>query len=176
MPVFGLTQGAQPIIGYNFGSGRIDRVRHTLRLAIVAATIVVCTGFAVAQAIPDKLIRAFTHDPHLLEVGTRGMRLCLLMMPAVGFQIVSANFFQAIGKAKAALTLSLLRQVIVLIPLLLILPRFIGLDGVWAAGPISDAVASLLTAVVLVAQLRALGRTGPRGVDARAQPLPAPSK
>ena len=80
------------------------------------------------------------------------------MLPVVGFQIVSANFFQAIGKAKAALGLSLLRQVFLLIPLLILLPRLIGLDGVWAAGPIADGAASLVTAVVLVVQLRALHR------------------
>ena len=158
MPVFGLNQGAQPIIGYNFGAGRADRVRHTLRLAIIAASAVVCVGFAIAESIPNQLIRGFTHDPRLLEVGTRGMRICFAMLPVVGFQVVSANFFQAIGKAKAALTLSLLRQVIVLIPLLLILPRLMGLDGVWAAGPIADGVACVVTAVVLTAQLRALSR------------------
>jgi len=158
MPVFGLNQGAQPIIGYNFGAGRIDRVKRTLWLAVAAATLIVCVGFVVAQTIPAMLLRGFTSDPHLLAVGTRGLRVCLIMLPVVGFQIVSANFFQAIGKAQAALGLSLLRQVIILIPLLILLPRLIGLDGVWAAGPIADGVASVVTAVVLIAQLRGLHR------------------
>ena len=82
------------------------------------------------------------------------MRICLAMLPVVGFQVVSANFFQAIGRAKISLVLTLLRQVIVLIPLLIILPRFWGLDGVWAAGPVADGTASVLTAIALVRQLR----------------------
>jgi putative MATE family efflux protein len=156
MPIFGLNQGAQPIIGYNFGAGRLDRVRRTLRLAVLAATATVCVGFVLAQAIPGLLIHAFAPDPRLVEVGTRGLRICLAMFPVVGFQIVSANFFQAIGKARVALVLSLLRQVIVLIPLLVVLPRFLGLDGVWVAGPISDTIACAITGGMLAYQLRRL--------------------
>jgi len=156
MPVIGIVQGAQPILGYSYGARRLARVRETLRLAIIAATAVVCVGFAAAQAFPGALIRSFASDPRLVAVGVRGMHICLLMLPLVGFQIVSANFFQAIGKAQAALLLTLLRQVFMLIPLLLVLPRYIGLDGVWAAGPISDLASSLLTAAVLARQLRLL--------------------
>jgi len=166
MPVFGLNQGAQPIIGYNFGAGHISRVRHALKLAVLVATAIVCTGFAVAQTIPTVLIRAFARDPGLVAIGVRGMHICLAMLPLVGFQIVSANFFQAIGKAKTSLTLSLLRQVIVLIPPVLILPPIIGLDGVWAAGPIADGIATIVTAAVLAWHLHRMGR-GEHTVEVR---------
>lgn len=158
MPVFGLNQGAQPIIGFNFGAGRLDRVRATLKLAIAAATAVACAGFALSEAVPSILMRAFVRDPHIIALGSRGMRIAMIMLPVVGFQVVCANFFQAIGKAKVALVLSLLRQVIVLIPLLIILPRLIGLDGVWVAGPIADSVSALITAAVIVSELRKMPR------------------
>jgi putative MATE family efflux protein len=156
MPVIGLTQGAQPIIGYNYGARRIDRVRQALRLTVIAATIVVSVGFVAAEVFPRALIRAFAHDQALVVVGARGMRICLLMAPVIGFQIVSSHFFQAIGRAGSALVLTLLRQIFVLIPLLLVLPRHLGLDGVWGAGPIADLVSTLITALLLVRQLRRL--------------------
>lgn len=161
MPVFGLNQGAQPIIGYNFGAQRIDRVKRTLRLAIGAATAVVVVGFTLAQAIPGQLVRGFSGDAALVGIGTHAMRICFAMMPCVGFQIVAANFFQAIGQSRTALVLSLLRQVIVLMPLVLLLPARFGLDGVWAAGPVADGVASLLTALALWRELRRLGASRP---------------
>jgi putative MATE family efflux protein len=183
MPVFGLNQGAQPIIGYNFGAGRVDRVRRTLKLAVLAATAVVCLGFVMAEAIPGVLVRAFVEDERVVALSVRGMRFWFAMLPVVGFQAVSANFFQAIGKARISLILTLLRQVIIFIPLLLILPPLIGLDGVWASGPISDAASSLLTAAALTYQLRLLkqqeadgafravsppGRVGPIAADSLA--------
>jgi putative MATE family efflux protein len=159
MPVFGINQGSQPIIGYNYGAGQYARVRRTLRLGVIAATAIMTGGFLIIEAVPAFLIRCFSpHDPALVVIGARGMRIAMLLMPVVGFQVVSANFFQAIGKARTALILTLLRQVIVLIPTLLILPRFLGLDGMWGAGPIADGVSSLLTAGALAYQLRALGR------------------
>ncbi len=156
MPVFGLNQGAQPIVGYNFGAANIARVKHTLKLSVLAATGVVLIGFVLVEAFPTALVHAFAKDPLLIQVGARGLRICLVMLPIVGFQVVSANFFQAVGKARTALVLSLLRQVIVLIPLLILLPHVMGLDGVWAAGPIADGVASLLTGFALLRELRHL--------------------
>jgi Na+-driven multidrug efflux pump len=159
MPVFGLNQGAQPIIGYDFGALRFDRVRRTLQLAIGVATVIVTVGFVVAESVPGVLIGAFARDPEVIAVGARGMRVCLALLPVVGFQVVSANFFQASGKAPTALALSLLRQVIVLIPLLTFLPPLWGLDGLWAAGPIADGVSSLVTALALAVGLRRLRRS-----------------
>ncbi|MFZ4580026.1 MAG: MATE family efflux transporter, partial [Myxococcota bacterium] len=99
MPVFGIVQGAQPIIGFNYGAGNLDRVRRALKLAILSATAVVCLGFGVVQTFPAVLLAGFANDPQLVAIGTRGMHICLAMMPVVGFQVVGANFFQAIGKA-----------------------------------------------------------------------------
>jgi putative MATE family efflux protein len=154
MPVFGLNQGAQPIIGFNHGAGRQDRVRRTLLLASLAATAVVTAGFAASQLFPQAIIRAFSQDPAIVQMGSRGMRIVLLLAPVVGFQIIAASYFQAIGRASIALVLTLLRQVIVLIPLVLILPTILGLDGIWIAAAAADGVSSLLTAIALVWQLR----------------------
>lgn len=154
MPIFGINQGAQPIIGYNYGALNLDRVKRTLKLAIIAATLVVTAGFILVELFPAQLLGAFTSDKALLNIGTHGIRLYLLVLPVIGFQIVCANFFQAIGKAGKSLVLSLLRQVIILIPMLIILPPIFHLEGVWYAGPISDFTASLVTGIFLVAEMR----------------------
>ncbi len=158
MPIFGINQGAQPIIGYNYGAQNFKRVKQTLKIAIAAATLIVCSGFIVFELFPVQLLGAFSSDEAFLNIGVPGMRLLLLAFPLVGFQIVSANFFQSIGKAGIAIILSLLRQVIVLIPLLVILPGILGLNGIWYAAPLSDLIAALVTAVYLVLEIKSLDR------------------
>jgi len=158
MPIFGINQGAQPIIGYNYGALEFGRVKKTLKLAIIAATGIVTFGFVLTEVFPAQVLGAFTSDEELIDIGIDGMRIFLLALPIVGLQIVSANFFQAIGKAFKALMLSMLRQVIVLIPTLIIMPHFFGLEGVWIASPISDVVASLITVLVLLPEMRILGQ------------------
>ena len=156
MPIFGINQGAQPIIGYNYGAKRFDRVKHALKLAILAATAITTTGFIIIQLFPKQLISIFNKDPELLSIGIHGIRIYLFMLPIVGFQIVSSSYFQAIGKAKVSIFLSLSRQVIILIPLLFTLPRFFDLDGVWMSGPSSDAISSVLTAIFLFIEMKHL--------------------
>lgn len=157
MPIFGINQGAQPIIGYNYGGERFDRVKRTLELAILAATGIAVVGFAVMMLLPGQVIRLFSgHDPALLALGTHAIRISTIMLPLVGFQIVSSSYFRAIGKPKEAILLMLSRQVLLLIPMALILPHFFGLNGVWAALPTSDFGASLLTGIYLLAELREL--------------------
>ncbi|MEK6266654.1 MAG: MATE family efflux transporter [Clostridium sp.] len=158
MPIFGINQGCQPIIGYNYGAKRYDRVKHALKLAIIAATAITTTGFIIIQLFPEQLISMFSNDPELIEVGARGIKIYLFMLPVIGFQIVSSNYFQAIGKAKISIFLGLSRQVILLIPLLFILPRFFELNGVWASAPSSDIISSILTAVFLFVEIRHLNR------------------
>lgn len=158
MPVFGINQGAQPIIGFNYGARKFDRVKQTLKLAIVAATIIVAIGFVVTRVFPEQIIRAFNRDEELVSFGAKGLRVFLFFLPIIGFQIVSANYFQAVGKPKQAMLLSLSRQVLVLIPALLILPKLYGIDGVLFAGPVSDLVASILTATFLIRELKNLDR------------------
>jgi len=156
MPIFGINQGTQPIIGYNYGAKEYGRVKQTLKLAIIAGTSISSVGFLMTQFLTVPLIKIFNSDPELIAIATKGMRIFLIMLPVIGFQIVSANYFQAVGKAPKAIFLSLLRQVIVLIPLLLILPRIFGLTGVWYAGPIADLTASLMTAFFLFNEMRHL--------------------
>ena len=158
MPIFGINQGSQPIIGYNYGAKKYDRVKHTLKLAILAATIITTTGFILIQLFPRQLISIFNKDPELINIGIRGIRTYLFMIPVIGFQIISSNYFQAIGKAKISIFLGLSRQVIILIPLLFILPRFFGLNGVWVSGPSSDLIASILTAIFLFVEIRHLNK------------------
>ena len=158
MPIFGINQGCQPIIGYNYGAKRYDRVKHALKLAIIAATTITTTGFIIIQLFSEQLISIFSNDPALIEVGARGIKIYLFMLPVIGFQIVSSNYFQAVGKAKISIFLGLSRQVILLIPLLFILPRFFELNGVWASAPTSDIISSILTAVFLFVEIRHLNR------------------
>jgi len=153
MPVFGINQGAQPIIGYNYGARKYERVKEALQQSIIWATVIFAFGFILVEVFAGSLISAFSADADLIQIGTHGIRIYLLLLPVVGFQIVAANFFQAIGKALISMILSMLRQVIVLIPLLLILPLFLGLDGIWYAPPAADLISAIVTAIVLIREL-----------------------
>ena len=165
MPTFGINQGCQPIIGYNYGAKNYKRVKHALKLAIIAATCITVTGFVIIQVFPKQIISLFNKDPELIAIGSHGIKIYLFMLPIIGFQIVSSNYFQAIGKAKTSIFLGLSRQVILLIPLLFILPRFFGLDGVWLSGPSSDAMASIITAVFIFVEIKHLNKLHDEGAD-----------
>jgi len=159
MPIFGINQGAQPIIGYNYGARNFSRVKRTLQLAITAASAVALVGFVGAMCFPSQVIRLFNRDDEaLVAMGSHAMRVCLIMLPMVGIQVVGASYFQAVGKPGRALILSLSRQVLILIPALLILPRFFGLDGVWACIPTADVGSCLLTGIWLLLELRHLDK------------------
>jgi len=158
MPVFGINQGAQPIIGYNYGARKYKRVRQTLWLGILGATGFMVLGFLVTHLIPYGLMSLFTSDPELIRDGVEGLKIYLVMLPIIGLQIAVVNYFQATGQPKKSLFLSLSRQLIFLIPALLILPRFYGLIGVWMAGPVSDVVSTFVTAILLFFDLKRLGR------------------
>jgi len=126
-------------------------------MTILVATGFTLLGFVVSMAFPTQIIRLFDRDnPALVALGTHAIRIAVAMLPIVGFQIVSSSYFQAVGKPKHAMFLMLSRQVLVLIPAILILPRFFGLDGVWAAMPVADFIASALTGVFLLTELRRL--------------------
>ncbi len=154
---FGFTSGIAPVVSYNYGAKNYDRVKSALKSAILFATIIASIGFILTQTIPTKLIGLFgKNEKELIEVGSKAMRVYLSMLPIIGFQIVSSNYFQATGKPKQAMLLSLSRQVIVLIPALIILPRLFKLNGVWMAGPVSDLIASIITARFLIKDLKQL--------------------
>lgn len=156
MIVVGLCQGMQPILGYNYGAGLYGRLRRCYWLATGAATAVVTSGCAFGLIWPGLIARAFTTDPALIAVTSRALSLALLAFWMVGFQIVATNFFQSIGKAGKSIFLSLTRQVIFLIPLLLTLPGMLGLDGIWLSFPTSDVLATVVTALLIAWQLRRL--------------------
>lgn len=154
MVVLGFNQGMQPIAGYNFGAKQFGRVSEVLKRTIVYATGVTTFAFIVCMFFPEMLSRLFTDDAELIALSVTGMRIIVAIFPIVGFQMVVANFFQSIGKAYKAVFLSSTRQLLFLIPLLLILPNYLGLNGVWLSMPISDGVATIVAAVMLWFQFR----------------------
>lgn len=162
MPILGINQGAQPIIGYNYGAEQFDRVKNTLKIAAVAATLIVSSGYVVMMLMPHQIVSMFIEqnvkDRALIEFGAYALRIYLLFMPVIGFQIVGASYFQAVGKPKQAMILSLSRQVLLFIPALIILPRFFGLNGVLYSGPAADLGAAVVTAIWLYAELKHLHR------------------
>lgn len=159
MVVVGICQGMQPIVGYNFGAGQLDRLKRTYWLAVAWGSIVVSVGAIIGLTCPSAIARAFTTDATLIDVTENALRLSLMMFWIVGFQIVSTTFFQSIGQVWKSIFLSLTRQVLFLIPLLLLLPSKLGLDGVWCAFPISDVLATTVTLLMIMWQLRAIKRT-----------------
>lgn len=154
MIVLGLTQGMQPIVSYNYGAKRPDRVRKALTLTIIWATLVTTIGGVVCVGFPDIVARIFTTNPEYLTCASRVMKIMCIFMPVIGFQLVTTNFFQSIGKVNKSIFLSLTRQVLMLIPLLIILPKFYNVNGVWYSMPISDVVAAMLTIIMLIIQFR----------------------
>lgn len=162
MVVAGLNQGMQPIVGYNYGAKQYIRVIKTLKMTILCAVCVTTTGFLVGQFFPRTVAMLFVGSgddaAQLIAVAEQGLRIALLMFPIVGFQIVTSGFFQYIGKPKKAILLSMTRQLLFLVPLLILLPPRFGTVGVWSAMPIADSFASLLAATLLFFQIRKLRR------------------
>ncbi len=156
--VLGICQGLQPIVGYNYGAGHYHRLRRTYMLAVAASTIVTAGGAAFGLTFPREVGMAFTSDSALLDATERSLRLCLIVFPVVGFQVISTSLFQSIGKATKSIIVGLLRQVVFLIPLLIFLPREFGIDGVWLSFPISDFIATIVTAWLIIVQFRQLDR------------------
>jgi len=157
MPVIGIAQGSQPIIGYNYGAKIYTRVKKTLSLSIISGTIVSLTGFLLVMLFPEFLIKMFsTKNPELIHVGVQGLQIFLLMLPLIGLQIIGGSYFQAVGKPKKSIFLNLLRQVVLFIPFLIILPQFWGLTGIWLVGPFTDCISFLITAGFLVFEIKNL--------------------
>lgn len=154
MIVMGLNQGMQPIAGYNFGARLFPRVDEVLRKTIYIATGIMIAGFLVGELMPHAVAALFTNDEALIAIAVRGLKTVMIFFPIIGFQMVTANFFQSIGMAKKAIFLSLTRQLIFLLPFLLIFPRIWGVDGVWYSLPAADLSASVFAAVLLINQFR----------------------
>ena len=154
MIVMGITQGMQPIAGYNYGAQQYHRVNEVLKLAIWGATAVTTFTFLVGELVPELTVSIFTTDEGLISRAAEGFRIAVLVFPIVGFQMVTSNFFQSIGMANKAIFLSLTRQLLFLLPCLIILPTFMGASGIWWSMPASDLAASIVAAVLLYKQFQ----------------------
>ncbi len=154
MIVMGLNQGMQPIAGYNFGAQQYPRVNQVLRLTIYRATLVTTIGFLVGELCPQWVASAFTTDSQLIRLSVTGLRIVVMLYPLIGFQMVTGNFFQSIGMAGKAIFLSLTRQLLFLVPCLLVLPYFFGLNGIWMSMPVADLAACLVAGIMLYRQFR----------------------
>ncbi len=150
MVVFGVTQGMQPILGFNYGAGQWERVMRTLKIGIGLGVAITTVGWIVTELLPNTVSSLFTTDSTLIEIARRGFRIYFICYPVVGCQIVIQNFFQSVGKPKLSIFLSLTRQLIFLIPFLIIFPRFFGVDGVWASMSASDIIAFLFAVGTLI--------------------------
>ena len=149
MIVMGITQGMQPIAGYNYGAQQYERVTQVLKSAILYATIVMTCSFILCEFFPHYIVGIFTDDEETKRLAIEGMKVIVLMSPLVGFQVVVGNFFQSIGMAKKSIFLSMSRQLLFLVPLLLILPNYMGTVGVWASITIADGIAILVAGTML---------------------------
>lgn len=158
MFVLGLNQGMQPIAGYNFGAQRFDRLMRVVKLTMLSATAVVTVGWCFAMFLPQLCVRLFTTDATLIGIAANALRISGCMFPIIGYQMVTTNFFQCIGKVKVSIFLSLSRQLIFLLPMLWLLPHFFQLNGVWFSMPTSDLLASIVTAWVMVRYMRMFKR------------------
>ena len=152
MPIIGITHGMQPITGFNYGAKKWKNAWKSVKVAIVAATIVSTCGFLLLFSIPSLLMKIFTTDPEMIALGSKALRTIVILLPIVGFQLVGATLFQAVGKALPSLLLSLSRQILILIPLIIILPRYLGLTGIWISFPISDLLTGIITLILLMWQ------------------------
>lgn len=158
MIVMGLNQGMQPIAGYNFGARQYSRVKEVYFLTAKWATFVLCFGFIVSMFLPGPVVSIFTNDPELKEIATKGLRMMNLVFPIIGFQMVATNLFQCLGMVQKSILLSLSRQLLFLVPCVYLLPLWFGVRGVWYSFPISDGLASIMTAIFLISLVRKLTR------------------
>ncbi len=157
MPVIGISQGLMPIIGYNFGAGKLDRIRESMLKGVALSTAIATFFGALYFTWPELFINIFSREHELVALGTEALRIMVIMFPVIGAQVVFTVYFQATGKGMPSLLLSILREVLLFIPLMLIMSGLFGLDGIWASRPLSDLLAFLVTFVLISRELRQLG-------------------
>ncbi|MEA1873775.1 MAG: MATE family efflux transporter [Bacteroidota bacterium] len=156
MPLFGINQGFMPIVGFNYGAGNYERVRHVLRAAIRATTVFSVISFGIFFVLSSQMILLFSEDAELLNSGNRALRIIVIMLPIIGFQIVTSGLFQALGKVWPSIFLAMSRQVLFLIPFVTLLPLAFGLDGIWYSFPAADFMAGLVALYMLLKEVRRL--------------------
>lgn len=155
MPILGIAQGAQPIIGFNFGALQYDRVREAWRKAVMVATVTAVSSTAVLWIWAPQIVSLFSNNnTELTGLTVHAMRVFFIMFPIAGFQIISSQYFQAVGKPVQSTILGLSRQLLLLIPLLLILPHFWGIEGVWRTPPIADILSAVITAFFIIREMK----------------------
>ena len=158
MLIMGFTQGMQPIAGYNYGAKLYPRVKKVLTLTIICATATTTLAFLVGELIPNAMVSLFTRDAELKELSSHALRIIVAIFPIVGYQIVATSFFQSIGYARKAIFLSLSRQLLFLLPFLIVFPRLWGTDGVWWSMPASDIVAALIALLMISRLMKTFGQ------------------
>lgn len=154
MFVIGLNQGMQPIAGYNYGAQQYGRMMRVVKLSIITAICIMLTGWTLAMFAPYYCARMFTKDPELVKGSIKAIQIIMMMYPFIGCQMVITNFFQCIGKVKISIFLSLSRQLLFLLPLLVLLPNFYGINGVWASMPTSDLISVIVAISIMTVYLR----------------------
>lgn len=158
MPAMGISQGAQPIIGFNRGAQKPNRIKTTLKFASLWATLIIAIGFLVSKIWPTQLIGIFNRNPDLVEMGVHGIGIYFKLIPLVGIQMLGSSYYQAVGKANHATILGLSRQIFIFMPLLFILPHYWGLEGVWWSAPLSDLGAFIVTGACLLYEVKQLDK------------------
>ncbi len=159
MPIFGVVQGLQPIIGFNYGAKKMDRVKKAFYQSTLAVTLMLAFGWVLLELFPGIVLSVFSSDVELIESGAPILRIMILMLPLLGIQMVGSTYFQAVGKALPATVLSMSRQLLFFIPIVLVLPLFFGLSGIWVTFPIADVLAIIITLVWIIKELRSLQST-----------------
>lgn len=154
MVVLGLNQGMQPIAGYNFGAKQFDRVNRALKLTVILATGIMSIGFLISEIFPHAVASLFTTENELIDNVVQGLRIVMIFFPVVGFQMVASTFFQSIGMPGKAIFMSLTRQVLLLLPCLLILPLYFGVKGVWYSMPTADLLSCIIAVYLVASQYR----------------------
>lgn len=153
MPVFGLSQGMQTIVAYNYGAKEYKRAKKTLLMTIIIATSILTLGFVLIRIYPREFINIFTKDKELINIALNGLKIYTIALPTLGISILGAVYFQSIGNVKKSIFLSLLRQVILFIPIVFIIPRVYGINGVWISQPLADIGATILILIFLIKEL-----------------------
>jgi len=145
MPIFGIAQGFQPIAGYNYGAKRIPKIIEVTKLAIISSTSIILLSIILSEFFTTLILKLFSKDPLLISSGAKVLRIMIFALPLVGFQAIGTTLFQALEKALPAIILSMSRQILILIPLVLILPKYYGIMGVWISEPIADIASAVIT-------------------------------
>ncbi len=154
MPMFGVNQGFLPIVGYNYGAKKMRRARESVKLASAVTTLIALFSAIIMFFFARQLISIFSDEIELIEPTISALRIVILAIPTIGIQVIASGMFQALGKAIPALFLSLLRQIIILIPLILVIPRFLGINGIWISFPLADLIAFAISLVFYLRELK----------------------